>query len=424
MIFIGTTHYITVQSAAEATTDPPRYVVSYARLPTKPTGGITQITGATSAVARMVVPPPTGERILWHQLIFLSVRNEDTVAHHIQISIAGGSKTVELIGVDLGVNETLFYTQETGWQLYDTTGTQIDLHASIETFDSIAPTTTKGDLIAHDGSNNVREPVGADTHVLTADSAQASGVKWAPAPGAGGGEANTGSNQGADGVGVFRQKTGVDLEFRHVAPASAKITVVLNGQDIDIDLGAVAFADLSDVTGKTGAGTEAVMSDSPVIVTPTIADLTNMQHDHADAAGGGVLPGGGGGDSMWGFSGVAATVSKGATGYVGTGGAVTATEADAEFYCSVAGDFSDLRTYVSANASNNAANTVTINKNGVAGALQTSYGAGVTGLASDLVGTITVAEGDRISVEVVNTGSGGGTKDLVLESVSMKFTPS
>lgn len=50
------------------------------------------------------------------------------------------------------------------------------------------------------------------------------------------GEANTASNQGVDGVGCFIQKTGVDLEFRHVAPASSKITVVDNANDIDLDI--------------------------------------------------------------------------------------------------------------------------------------------------------------------------------------------
>ena len=51
-------------------------------------------------------------------------------------------------------------------------------------FDTIAPTTTKGDLVVRDATTNVREPVGADTFVLTADSAQASGIKWAAANGA------------------------------------------------------------------------------------------------------------------------------------------------------------------------------------------------------------------------------------------------
>jgi trimeric autotransporter adhesin len=52
-------------------------------------------------------------------------------------------------------------------------------------FDALSPTTTKGDLIVDDGTNNIRLAVGADTYVLTADSSTASGVKWAAAAGGG-----------------------------------------------------------------------------------------------------------------------------------------------------------------------------------------------------------------------------------------------
>jgi hypothetical protein len=54
-------------------------------------------------------------------------------------------------------------------------------------FDALAPTTIKGDLIVHNGTDNIRVPVGTDTHVLTADSTLAAGVKWAAAGGGGGG---------------------------------------------------------------------------------------------------------------------------------------------------------------------------------------------------------------------------------------------
>ena len=50
-------------------------------------------------------------------------------------------------------------------------------------FDALAPTTTKGDLIVSDGTDNVRLAVGTNAYVLTADSTAAAGVKWAAASG-------------------------------------------------------------------------------------------------------------------------------------------------------------------------------------------------------------------------------------------------
>jgi len=48
-------------------------------------------------------------------------------------------------------------------------------------FDALAPGTTKGDVIVHDGSDHIRLAVGSNDQVLTADSAQGSGIKWAAA---------------------------------------------------------------------------------------------------------------------------------------------------------------------------------------------------------------------------------------------------
>ena len=58
-------------------------------------------------------------------------------------------------------------------------------------FDALAPTTTKGDLIVSNGTDNVRLPVGGTNgHVLTVDSAESTGVKWAAASGGGGSGGN------------------------------------------------------------------------------------------------------------------------------------------------------------------------------------------------------------------------------------------
>ena len=60
------------------------------------------------------------------------------------------------------------------------------------------------------------------------------------------GEANTGSNIGVDGVGVYASKSGATLQFRNIAPASSMITVTENGNDIDLDvvIGNIALDDL------------------------------------------------------------------------------------------------------------------------------------------------------------------------------------
>lgn len=49
---------------------------------------------------------------------------------------------------------------------------------STAAFDNLSPTTTKGDVIVSNGTNNVRQAVGADGEVIVADSTQASGIKW------------------------------------------------------------------------------------------------------------------------------------------------------------------------------------------------------------------------------------------------------
>jgi len=53
------------------------------------------------------------------------------------------------------------------------------------------------------------------------------------ATGAGGGEVNTGSNQGTLGYGVFDGKSGVDLQFRHIALDVAESTLQLTLDDVN-----------------------------------------------------------------------------------------------------------------------------------------------------------------------------------------------
>lgn len=52
---------------------------------------------------------------------------------------------------------------------------------AVAAFNALSPLTTKGDVLVNDGANDVRLAVGTNGYVLTADSAQASGLKWAAA---------------------------------------------------------------------------------------------------------------------------------------------------------------------------------------------------------------------------------------------------
>jgi hypothetical protein len=55
---------------------------------------------------------------------------------------------------------------------------------TVAAFNNLSPLTTKGDIPAHSGTNNVRLPVGTNGQVLTADSSAATGLAWSTPAGA------------------------------------------------------------------------------------------------------------------------------------------------------------------------------------------------------------------------------------------------
>jgi len=89
------------------------------------------------------------------------------------------------------------------------------------------------------------------------------------------GEANTASNVGVGGVGVFKQKTGVNLEFRNVNAGSNKITITddSGNNEIDVDvapanilIGSLSGAPTGDVVGTT---------DTQTLTNKTMTSTTN-----------------------------------------------------------------------------------------------------------------------------------------------------
>lgn len=113
---------------------------------------------------------------------------------------------------------------------------------------------TSGSLMVGSGSTAMETvPIGTQDYVLTVKSGMPT---WFPAPGSAGGEANTASNVGSAGTGLFDAKVGIDLQFRKVNAGSAKVTVTLDAANKKVDLDVVEAQLLLQNLGGTLASTQ------------------------------------------------------------------------------------------------------------------------------------------------------------------------
>lgn len=174
----------------------------------------------------------------------------------------------------------------------DTATGRLKVQATVSAlvFDDIAPTTTKGDMIVHNGTTNVREPVGTDGFVLTANSAEASGVEWA-APAGGGTPGGSTTQVQYNNAGSFAGITGATTNGTALTlvapvlgtPASGTLTnctglplgsVTGLGANVSTFLATPSSDNLrSALTDETGTGS-AVFATSPTLVTPVLGAAT------------------------------------------------------------------------------------------------------------------------------------------------------
>jgi microcystin-dependent protein len=87
----------------------------------------------------------------------------------------------------------------------------------------------------------------------------------------GGGQANTASNVGVSGTGLFKQKVGVDLEFKKLLAGSSKVVIIPSGVDnVSIDVNQseliILASQVSDFT-ETAQDAIGLMLDSTLVYT-------------------------------------------------------------------------------------------------------------------------------------------------------------
>lgn len=124
-----------------------------------------------------------------------SSKLDDIISRYTKEATTTGSSLYFVEGTDNGTNKvtlnapatipsdvtfTLPSTNGTNNYVLKTDGAGVTSWVAQTGGGSVSPLTTKGDVYVF-GTDNARLPVGTDTYVLTADSAQALGVKWAAA---------------------------------------------------------------------------------------------------------------------------------------------------------------------------------------------------------------------------------------------------
>jgi len=129
-------------------------------------------------------------------------------------------------------------------------------------------------------------PIGTD-QIMINDSADDGALKWieiSSLPSGGGGEANTASNVGTAGVGVYKAKVGVDLRFKKINAGSSKVSITddTGNDEIDIDVVEANFTHTHDTRYYTETEVDTFLSGKAnTSHTHAQSDVTNLTSDLA-----------------------------------------------------------------------------------------------------------------------------------------------
>jgi len=167
-----------------------------------------------------------------------------TSAEHDEITQWAGAVTLSTGGA---INLVTF---STGGTVNIPSGEEYQINDSEVKLDEWATPTTGTALNATTGRHGLLPQLGGGT----VDYLRADGT-WVTPPGATGGEANTASNAGTTGIGVYYQKTGVDLEFKAIH-STGNISVTDSTGTITVNLDVISTGIKLDDLGTPDDNTD------------------------------------------------------------------------------------------------------------------------------------------------------------------------